>query len=273
MLTFAETAAAAFVGSGTVGTLVAGWFGMRQQQLSNRFTSEQQEFSNRFAEQQKRAAQQFESQQQALSDQFDAQQQIRTFLLPTTEQFAAASLVAFARLRAVRPPRAAQDGKRQHRNEILLFDEKERERRLQACSEAIDAVRQAHGGVRLMFRPGGDVPKAAWKVLRAQRRMLEVAAAFYEDCRADQESEVYARRAKNEPVASSAWKALRDQVGWRAFNQFVAAVALHLQNPQWETPGSLKKPSDADKIYGRFESGELQLSDLPKGNGSAAGFS
>ncbi len=63
------------------------------------------------------------------------QQQARQAMLPPAERFSTAVLVAFATVRTVKPPKPPGGDGRQHRNECLLYDHGELERRLHACED------------------------------------------------------------------------------------------------------------------------------------------
>jgi hypothetical protein len=187
-----------------------------------------------------------------LTSRLERQQQIREFLVPPSVRFAEAALIAFARLRAVKPPTPAPAGRLEHRNEQLLFQPEEARERLQTCAEAIDAVRQAHGAIRLVFAPNNAAVTDSRGVLVAQRRMLEVAESFYQRCHASDHDDASRLRGVYEPSATRAWKQLRDGVGWLSFNRFVSEVSRSLQKPKWKDPLDFPVPIDSDQILTAF---------------------
>jgi hypothetical protein len=107
----------------------------------------------------------------------ERRQQTRTLLTEHADVFAKATHSALAELRHVTPPR--WPAPQPHRNEILLHDLEERQRRLDRVRDALDEVRAARASLPMFFGTRSWVAECGAQILGSLRASIEAAEKFY----------------------------------------------------------------------------------------------
>jgi len=181
-----------------------------------------------------------------LSRSSDRQQQARPVLLEPAQEYARTALAALAALRYVTPPPIYQGGTRPHRNEGLLKDTEQRERRLADCREAIDKVRYTRARVRLVFHPKSVAAELSREVLAELRLSLEAAENYYASF--DETGLSDPKRWRHGPG-----RAIRKQykdyrmLAYQHLDDFFEDVAERLEKPTWD-PLRIKRATDSNPL-------------------------
>jgi hypothetical protein len=168
-----------------------------------------------------------------LSRLHDRQQQARVVLLAPAQDFARHALASLAALRYVSPPQASSTSRRPDRNAVLLTDPVLRERRLQACREAIDLVRRTRGDVRLVFHPMSWAAEFSRRVLMQLRLCLESAETFYADYDAATASGSHGWLSQDAARGERERYESHRQSAYEELDGFFEDVAERLVKPSW----------------------------------------
>jgi hypothetical protein len=160
----------------------------------------------------------------------DRRQHARVVLLAPAELFAETASTALASLRYVTPPSLSGEGPRGHRNARLLLDTETRRRRLEACGEAIDAVRRARARVRVVFHPDSTAAEHTRETLQQLRACLDVAEGYYVEHDRHRSRDLLDWRSGRGAVARRAYKSHR-RAAYEALDLFYDDTARRLRRP------------------------------------------
>jgi hypothetical protein len=102
-------------------------------------------------------------------------------MLDAASAFATQALTVLAVMRAVKMATPEQMAKGPHRNDVLLRDSHERERRLEECAAAQKVLRTHLGRIRLLFGPTSPAALDTDSIILCVRDMLTAAIRYYEN--------------------------------------------------------------------------------------------